>query len=142
MDQDGSGPGEWQLALILFDNTDPADEDSVQVGLYVKVNDKGEIQDRVVIKKITEPAGVEDDHDKEEFIMGFLPKCENIAGNRTTEKENHGGKLNVRYVYTEYAPWGDLAGLIHNYGDEPKAQIPEKFIWCVFEGLAEAIFAM
>jgi hypothetical protein len=98
---------------------------------------------RVVMKRadcrMQETAdGIED----EVRILTRLPWCESIIRTRGSAKESdvRPPHFTVR-IYTEYAPAGDLKGILGTYATKD-GQIPEPFIWTVFLGLAEAIFTL
>ncbi|CAE7187324.1 S-TKc multi-domain protein [Pyrenophora teres f. teres] len=46
------------------------------------------------------------------------------------------------YLYMEYAEYGDMQDLLDHLEKNPGKQIPEPYIWLIFRGLLEAVFAM
>ncbi|KAA8617739.1 S-TKc multi-domain protein [Pyrenophora tritici-repentis] len=46
------------------------------------------------------------------------------------------------YLYIEYAEHGDLWDLLDHLKKNPGEQLPEPYIWLIFRGMLEAVFAM
>lgn len=82
---------------------------------------------------------------REHELAETLPRCESLLKYRglySGEYEHPRKPLLKGYVlrvYSEYVPFEDLNKMLGRYVDR---LVPEPFIWYVFFGLAEAIFAM
>jgi hypothetical protein len=81
---------------------------------------------------------VDTDTEEEADMLKLFRFCDNIIQIR-----GHGYSHPTQRIYMEFAGHQDVHQLIKEYASHhSKRQIPEPFIWLVFLGLAEALYAM
>ncbi|KAF1848772.1 uncharacterized protein K460DRAFT_375557 [Cucurbitaria berberidis CBS 394.84] len=126
------------------------------IDLFVKLDEAGIIQDRVAVK-YTDISWDKDTTTKkrvelEEAVVHTIPDgCRHLPAYRnivdhTMNFTIDGGYSDnkdpscwkQRYIFSDYAPHGDLYQLINNHARASKV-VPEHFIWYVFKQLVDAL---
>ncbi|KAJ4374840.1 hypothetical protein N0V83_001918 [Neocucurbitaria cava] len=157
------GGGIWRYAKTihqpLIDRWPPKPRSGiprVSTYLFVKIDDQNVIQDRVVVK-CTDLSWDKDVNAKlsvkcEEDVVRAIPDgCPHLPFYRNLQDHTmnftiDGAYLDnkvpsswrQRYVFSDYAPHGNLMDLMANHASAKKP-IPEHFIWYVFKHVVDAL---
>ncbi|KAF3008431.1 hypothetical protein E8E13_002654 [Curvularia kusanoi] len=117
------------------------------VHLVVRLDENDNIQERMIVKVLGDGdlenlryhVGNEVGPHKRlaalgsNYIIGYIADSE-----RRREVVPH-----LAYIYSEYAPYGDLKGLWEKVHSDPDMkQLPEPYVWHIFRALAEGLHAM
>ncbi|KAF2646741.1 kinase-like protein [Massarina eburnea CBS 473.64] len=135
----------WRWAKTVYDTRRPdqGSRDCVIVSLWIQVDEEGNIWDRVAVKMVRALNTSNAYFLLEEAdLMRRFPECHSLLTLRAYTRPKPAETPDFR-LYTDYAAHGSLADLLEQYQKEENAgtQLPEPFLWLVFLGLAEAIFA-
>ncbi|PSN73839.1 kinase-like protein [Corynespora cassiicola Philippines] len=136
--------GGWRFAKTLHQNKNSYTFHRI-VHLYVRLDDKDNIIDRIAVKvqgSMTDEAA-QRDNEEEYFYHKMLSdkNCPYIIKTYGVSLRQRPTPPSLGYIYTEYAAFGDLFTLLKGlFEDLP--QLPEPFIWFVFRALLETVFVM
>jgi hypothetical protein len=144
------GNAEWKAAEMVGEGGN-----GVAV-LFIAGNEKGEISRRVVVKDtwVDEDAwgsvrtwygNPRDRNDRTPLEIRAMQKLRVRPGSENRVTQIHHSSVdddNMRYrIIMNYCPYGSLKGTVLKYSIR-KQPVPEAFIWCIFDALAEACLFM
>ncbi|KAF2816696.1 kinase-like protein [Mytilinidion resinicola] len=142
--------GEWVYARVLDPSFGDHDRNKTwpphrTIYLYVNVDTDYNIIDRVVVKRSEHSRG-EGGAKSREYLLHEARLheklsdvgCKHIIGLRSWGDSDH---ENVFLLYMDYAPGGDI-WQIEGIARRNKKQIPEIYLWVIFDALAEALYVL